>query len=150
MTGRSCKTLKVLFFQNFFHIYSSSVVKFQKKKQKKAHISYGLFSKSSNTKQGLCWRNRSNLNQICFLSSISCCIRFTFTRWILFISNLLIPQESMFLLLLVSSSWSQDLVKEPDRENAEFVATSFQMLSCTNTTESHFYNMLMQPKCLAT
>lgn len=57
---------------------------------------------------------------------------------------------AQFLLLLVSSSWSQDPVKEPDRENAEFVATSFQMLSCTNSTESHFYNMLMQPKCLAT
>lgn len=64
-------------------------------------------------------------------------------------SDLLIPQYTQESVLSffpprgVKHSWSQDPVKEPDRENAEFVSTSFQMLSCTNTTQSNFYNMLI-------
>lgn len=114
--------------------------------KKKAHISYGLFSKSSYTKQELRWRNSSNLN----LPSV---IHFLLHSFYIYKMKLVHfkPVDTttytriheacaQFLLLLVSSSWSQDPVKEPDRENAEFVATSFQMLSCTNSTESHFYN----------
>lgn len=64
-------------------------------------------------------------------------------------SDLLISQYTLESLCEVScddkQSWNQDPIK-----NAECVATSFQMLSCTDTTESHFYKMLMWLKCLAT